>query len=532
MRTSHTEPHRTLKTLGAQAARLVAELHERARTVITISDVEKITGLSSRSARSFAGSLVRRGGGDPARTRALHSGPVRPGPRRPSGHRHGASGVLSPHGPTATVIHSLEITVKKKRARSSRKRSYEERWSDLTWADLNDWAGSRAVTRGRSYQRRGSVHELGMSPEGELVAWVVGGSRYATRVRCAPPRPGSPGPSRLKSSCSCPVGTRCKHAVAIVVEALESLEAGKEIQQVMTDDVRWDIATGVFEVAGPEAVSEPSSLEPYLRSLKKAQLVELILQVSAVHPEVEADIVHRRALSGDDVAAIVRRIRAEIATVSAQEAWSNSWSGEGDIPDYSRVESGLESLLDGAHHDAVVELGRELFDAGQDQVGRSHDDGETCMAIADCMFIVFRAVLRSSLSDPKKILYAIDLSLADEYGLADNVEPWYPKTRTPWMLATFATRLYGPPPRCQDRCRRPPARQAHSDPYGISFSQLSARRGGSHRRRHQVLSFLDFDAHRPSPHSVIPSPVLLVSVCQGLPRVGRSPFRRHPAEHQ
>ena len=210
--------------------------------------------------------------------------------------------------------------------------------------------------------------------------------------------------------------------MAVVVAALESLEVGEEIQRATTDDVRWDIAIEVFGVAAFETASKPSSLEPYLRSLKKPQLVDLIMQVSAVHPEVEADIVHRRALSGGDVAAIVRRIRTEIATVSAQEAWSNSWSGEGDIPDYSRVESGLTSLLESAHYDAVVELGQELFEAGQDQVGRSHDDGETGMAIADCMDIVFRAVLKSSLSDPEKILYAIDLSLADDYGLADNVE--------------------------------------------------------------------------------------------------------------
>jgi uncharacterized Zn finger protein len=210
--------------------------------------------------------------------------------------------------------------------------------------------------------------------------------------------------------------------VAVVVAALESLETGEEIQRIMTDDVRWDIATDVSGVVAFDASSKPSSLEPYLRSLEKVQLVELLLQVSAVHPEVEADIVHRRALSGGDVAAIVQRIRAEIATVSAQEAWSNRWSGEGEFPDYSRVESALESLLDGAHHDAVVELGQELFEAGQDQVGRSHDDGETGMAIADCMAIVSRAVLKSSLSDRDKILYAIDLSLADDYGLVDNLE--------------------------------------------------------------------------------------------------------------
>jgi len=37
--------------------------------------------------------------------------------------------------------------------------------------------------------------------------------------------------------------------VAVVVAALESLEAGEEVQQAMPDDVRWDIATEVFDPA-------------------------------------------------------------------------------------------------------------------------------------------------------------------------------------------------------------------------------------------------------------------------------------------
>ena len=46
--------------------------------------------------------------------------------------------------------------------------------------------------------------------------------------------------------------------------------------------------------------------------------------------------------------------------------------------------------------------GGELFAAGQEQVGRSHDDGETGMAIADCLSVVSRALLESSLPDPEK----------------------------------------------------------------------------------------------------------------------------------
>lgn len=311
---------------------------------------------------------------------------------------------------------------KKGRAETSPERRPERTWSSLTWADLDGWAGSRAMSRGRSYQRRGAVHDLGISPEGELVAWVVGGSRYATRVRRDPPRAGGRRSSRLESSCSCPVGVGCKHAVATVVAALDKIEAGEALPQVAADDIRWALAAGGVDTAVLESTSKPRDLEPYLRSLEKAQLVDLVLQIGALHPEVEADLVHRRALSGGDVPAIVQRIREEIAAASAQEAWSNGWSGEGRIPDYSRVQSGLESLLDDANADAVIELGRELFEAGQEQVGRSHDDGETGMAIAACLSIVFRALLQSSLPDPEKILYAIDMSLADDYGLADGVE--------------------------------------------------------------------------------------------------------------
>lgn len=49
------------KTLGRQAAKLVTVLHERNRTLFTLEDVAKITGLREASARSFIRKLVNRG---------------------------------------------------------------------------------------------------------------------------------------------------------------------------------------------------------------------------------------------------------------------------------------------------------------------------------------------------------------------------------------------------------------------------------------------------------------------------------------
>ncbi len=52
---------KTLKTLGPQAARLVAELHERGTILFSHADVQDITSLQAKSARNFVASLVQRG---------------------------------------------------------------------------------------------------------------------------------------------------------------------------------------------------------------------------------------------------------------------------------------------------------------------------------------------------------------------------------------------------------------------------------------------------------------------------------------
>lgn len=47
-------------------------------------------------------------------------------------------------------------------------------FQDITWFDLESWAGSKIVSRGRSYQRNKYVNELAITRSGELLAWVEG----------------------------------------------------------------------------------------------------------------------------------------------------------------------------------------------------------------------------------------------------------------------------------------------------------------------------------------------------------------------
>src|SRR3990172_7784279 len=102
--------------------------------------------------------------------------------------------------------------------------------SDLTWADLESWAGTKIVSRGTSYQKSGAVRDLAVTDEGGLLAWVRGSENYATTA--------SMEKGRLSSDCTCPYGATCKHAVAIVLEYLDCLQKNTKVPLADTDDER------------------------------------------------------------------------------------------------------------------------------------------------------------------------------------------------------------------------------------------------------------------------------------------------------
>lgn len=72
------------------------------------------------------------------------------------------------------------------KAAASKLNAADNGWTRLTWDDLERWAGSRSVTRGRSYQRGGRVRDLGLSDTGILLANVTGTARYVTSVSNSP----------------------------------------------------------------------------------------------------------------------------------------------------------------------------------------------------------------------------------------------------------------------------------------------------------------------------------------------------------
>jgi uncharacterized Zn finger protein len=308
--------------------------------------------------------------------------------------------------------------------------SKTDRFQELTWEHIEAWAGSRTLSRGQGYQRGKRVDELAITPAGGLIAWVLGSSRYTTFVEAEN--------GVLASQCTCPYGQACKHAVAVVLEYLEKTKKGVNVPIIGSNDKRPGLLTKstdhcqrddendeIFEEEGEDddrlarrsKTKIPLRLEDFLESMTRDELLDLLRGMAKKYPSVREDLQHRQKLSKGAVKNIVGDIRKEIRALSEEPAWRNHWNDEGHIPDYSRVEERLESLLEAGHADEVIALGEELLTEGTQQVEMSHDEGETAEEISSCLEVVFRALSRSSLSPADQMLWAIDAELEDEYDL-------------------------------------------------------------------------------------------------------------------
>jgi len=351
-------------------------------------------------------------------------------------------------------IQEVRMSAKQQRAGQETKQeiSRKGKRTDLSWDDLTEWAGSRSVERGRSYQRQGRVHDLVISEDGWLLATVTGGERYAVTVWCeqSAKKGGAP-----YSRCTCPVGASgCKHAVAVVAEYLERLGKGAEIPVADQDDERWEmLADENGEDDDDDEVNDPGidfddgnycedpyvhrhqqlsniakktrkvtdeKIRKHIEAKSREELAALVWSLAKRFPELREEFRDRITLGEGDGDRLVTEARKELKRVASEVGWQNSWTGAGHTPDYSRVKHRLERLLELGHPDAVVRLGSEIMTLGNEQIEQSNDEGETAEAVGECMPAIFQAVAASTLTPACKLLFAIDAHLRDDYGVVND----------------------------------------------------------------------------------------------------------------
>ena len=321
-----------------------------------------------------------------------------------------------------------------------KKKTQLDRFANLTWNDLEEWAGSKIVSRGKKYQHQGRVRDLATSQDHELIAWVDGTERYATKVVMEDD--GLP-----ESICSCPYGWDCKHAVATVVEYLQQIEENRPVPKASWKDSRLKILEG--EDWKDEPMDEEITLfkdvrkeiDQYLKGKTKAQIIELIHEISQQFPKVAQEIVDRRQLSSGNSKKLVKRLRQEIQETGSEPGWQNYWQNEGYTPDYSGIRRKLETLLEAGHIDEVLTLGRELVSTGIRQVAESHDEGETMMAVAACMPVIVMALEKSTLDSADKLDWALDAELEDQYEVCEAFAEYLHRKHPKSAWYTLADRL-------------------------------------------------------------------------------------------
>jgi uncharacterized Zn finger protein len=301
-------------------------------------------------------------------------------------------------------------------------------FKDITWDDLELWAGHKIVSRGRAYQRSKTVRELAVTDSGEIVAWVDGSTTYATRV--------SLDNGEISSICTCPYHSACKHAVAVILEYLNCLETGRTVPRAEKEDERLTLLgqENEYDLSDNEAESyhsastssfEETGLDGFLKKQSKSELLKLIRGILEQYYEVREELEYKVRMTSAKTPSLVKTVEREITNAAREPGWWSYREHRGYIPDYSRVRAGLQRLLDEKHADEVLRLGEKLLSLGIAQVEQSHDEGDTAGEIAESMKIVFKALKESSLPDAEKMERAVDFSLRDEYDLCYGIEEFW-----------------------------------------------------------------------------------------------------------
>jgi len=290
----------------------------------------------------------------------------------------------------------------------------------LKWSDLDKWAGSRTTSKGKDYQQTGRVEKIRRTPEGKLLAMVRGRKEYFTEVTLEN--------GVLSSICTCPVGSDCKHGVAVVLEYLELLKQGKEVPVLSEGDPfllrvrRMQEGTETFESLKPGKSSRPP-LREWLEGLNKGELIDILVEFSEKSSVLGSYLRDRQDLEMENIGGILGSIYSELDVLWEEAQEYDPWGYESTPPNFSNVQTRMKILFDKEHYDELVNIGKEIMNRYEDIV-EYDQEGEIAMEISGCMSIVFEALSGSTRPAHERMFDAFELELKDDYEIIEEHAFW------------------------------------------------------------------------------------------------------------
>jgi len=308
----------------------------------------------------------------------------------------------------------------------------------LNAEDVNDYFQDRIFYRGVRYQKQGLVKKLAWVGENRLMAEVDGSDLYSVVVELKN--------GFLESICSCPYTYSCKHGVAALLDYIERREkkinvaTAKKVNPQTLQLLRYlddDDHSGDSDFQA-SASNEMSALNCFLENMERPALIDLIMQMAENHGNMKSELLMMVNLESSDIDQIIQKLKNNIDLLSDEPAWSNHWNGECDLPDFTPVCKQMEALFQKGKYDELLDIGRYLFEAGQNQVEESDDDGDTALEISNCLAVAFDALTESSLTPVEQMIWAFKISLDDEFDLCEELSSFWEEPFSPKAWSEYA----------------------------------------------------------------------------------------------
>ncbi|MDR0870225.1 MAG: SWIM zinc finger family protein, partial [Planctomycetaceae bacterium] len=337
-------------------------------------------------------------------------------------------------------------------------------WESITWSDIAEQFGNKIMQRGRDYADNGNVDSIWITTDAKtILALVHGENKYKTIVRLEK----SSKTFAINSSCSCPYGSRCKHAAAAIVVFLDCLAKNKPVHSCkQINETVWEMTTPSGETVQREfdlsknendeiEHSERIEINTLLAFLKqqikeksRKELARYILQLAKDHVSFR-DIIRKEfvahsiaEISDSDV------LLQKAKKIIKKETNFRGYYEYGEYPpvDFSAV---IDIVKQFSNVDnplpPLTQIAEQLFDAAQryyecSQAEDSYEFDVVFAAIVDVL-------LKSKCSPTDILLWGWEMESASDYAIAEREldsickHPW---AKNVWSeVADALTEKYG-----------------------------------------------------------------------------------------